>query len=105
MQFQSDFTDMGKPGVTIRGERYPRLVYRCALSYPNWEHVEIAGSGTFEALAGDLQESPCTLGGVPRESLYEVERLARGIAVVTLHLCLCVCQVGDSKPFREIGQT
>ena len=67
VQCQSDFTDMGKLGVTIRGERYPHLVYRFVLSYSNWEHVEIAGSETFEALAGGLQESLWKLGGVPRE--------------------------------------
>lgn len=67
VQCQSDFTNMGKLAVTIRGERYPHLVYRFVLSYSNWEHVEIAGSETFEALAGGLQESLWELGGVPRE--------------------------------------
>ncbi len=67
VQCQSDFTDMGKLGVTIRGEQYQHLVYRFVLPYSNWEHVEIAGSETFEALAGGLQESLWVLGGVPRE--------------------------------------
>ena len=67
VQCQSDFTNMGKLEVTIRGERYPHLVYRFVLSYSNWEHVEIASSETFEALAGGLQESLWKLGGVPRE--------------------------------------
>ena len=67
VQCQSDFTDMGKLGVTIRGELYQHLVYRFVLPYSNWEHVEIAGSETFEALAGGLQESLWKLGGVPRE--------------------------------------
>ena len=66
-QGQSDFTDMGKLGVTIRGEPYPHLLYRFVLVYSNWEHVESAGSETFEALAGGLQESLWKLGGVPRE--------------------------------------
>ena len=39
----------------------------------------------------------------PAEDVYEVEHVARGIAVVWLHRCLRVCQVGDSKPFCEIG--
>jgi len=66
-QGQSDFTDMRRLGVTIRGEAYPHLVYRFVLVYSNWEHVELAVSETFEALAGGLQESLWDLGGVPRE--------------------------------------
>ena len=49
-QCQSDFTDMGALGVTIRGERYKHLVYRFVLPYSNWESVAIASSETFEAL-------------------------------------------------------
>jgi len=66
-QGQSDFTDMRRLGVTIRGEPYPHLLYRFVLPYSNWEHVELAVSETFEALAGGLQESLWELGGVPRE--------------------------------------
>ncbi len=66
-QCQSDFTDMGALGVTIRGERYKHLVYRFVLPYSNWESVAIASSETFEALVGGLQESLWELGGVPRE--------------------------------------
>ncbi len=64
VQCQSDCTDMGKLGVTIRGEMYKHLVYRFVLAYSNWEHVEVAGPETFEALAGGLQESLGRLGGV-----------------------------------------
>ena len=67
VQCQSDFTDMGGLGVTIRGERYKHLVYRFVLPYSNWESVAIASSETFEALVGGLQESLWKLGGVPRE--------------------------------------
>ncbi len=67
VQRQSDFTDMGSLGVTIRGERYKHLCYRFVLPYSNWERVAIASSETFEALAGGLQESLRELGGVPRE--------------------------------------
>ncbi|MCY4583960.1 MAG: IS21 family transposase, partial [Chloroflexi bacterium] len=63
-QGQSDFTDMRRLGVTIRGEPYPHLLYRFVLPYSNWEHVELAVSETFEALAGGLQESLWELGGV-----------------------------------------
>ncbi len=66
-QGQSDFTDMSRLGVTIRGEAYPHLLYRFVLAYSNWERVELAVSETFEALAGGLQESLWDLGGVRRE--------------------------------------
>ena len=58
---------MGELGVTIRGEWYKHLVYHFVLPYSNWEHVAIASSETFEALAGGLQASLWELGGVPRE--------------------------------------
>ena len=67
VQCQSDFSDMGRLGVTIRGEPFPHLLYRCVLPYSNWEHVRLARAETFEALAGGLQESLWELGGVPRE--------------------------------------
>ena len=66
-QCQSDFTGMGKLGVTIGGVPFKHLVYRFVLPYSNWEHVTIASSETFEALVGGLQESLWALGGVPRE--------------------------------------
>ena len=66
-QCQSDFTAMGKLGVTIGGVPFKHLVYRFVLPYSNWEHVTIASSETFEALVGGLQESLWALGGVPRE--------------------------------------
>ena len=66
-QCQSDFSDMGRLGITIRGEPYRHLLYRFVLPYSNWEHVTLAGSETFEALTGGLQESLWALGGVPRE--------------------------------------
>lgn len=66
-QCQSDFSDMRGLGVTIRGEPFAHLLYRCVLPYSNWEHVTLARAETFEALADGLQESLWELGGVPRE--------------------------------------
>ncbi len=67
VQCQSDFTDMRSLEITIGGEPYRHLLYRFVLPYSNWEHVTLAGSETFEALVGGLQESLWELGGVPRE--------------------------------------
>ena len=66
-QCQSDFTHMSSLGVTILGEAFPHLVYHFVLPYSRWEHVELAASESFEALAEGLQESVWALGGVPRE--------------------------------------
>ena len=70
VQCQSDFTDMRSLEITIGGEPYRHLLYRCVLPYSNWEHVTLAGSETFEALVGGLQESLWELGGVPREQRH-----------------------------------
>ena len=66
-QCQSDFTHMSSLGETILGEAFPHLVYHFVLPYSRWEHVELAASESFEALAERLQESVRALGGVPRE--------------------------------------
>lgn len=66
-QCQSDFTHMASLEVTIQGETFKHLLYHFVLPYSRWEHVEIAASESFEALAEGLQESLWALGGVPRE--------------------------------------
>ena len=53
--------------MTILSEAFPHLVYHFVLPYSRWEHVELAASESFEALAEGLQESVWELGGVPRE--------------------------------------
>jgi len=66
-QAQSDFTHMGKLGVTIAGQRFPHLLYHFVLTYSNWESVSLCFSETFEALSAGLQEALWRLGGVPEE--------------------------------------
>ena len=66
-QAQSDFTHMGKLGVTIAGEPFAHLLYHFVLTYSNFEAVSLCFSETFEALSGGLQAALWRLGGVPQE--------------------------------------
>ena len=66
-QAQSDFTHMGKLGVTIAGQPFAHLLYHFVLTYSNFESVSLCFSETFEALSSGLQEALWRLGGVPLE--------------------------------------
>jgi transposase len=66
-QAQSDFTRMGKLGVTISGARFPHMLYHFVLTYSNWESVSLCFGETFEALSAGLQGALWRLGGVPQE--------------------------------------
>ena len=60
-----DFTDAGGLGVTLRGVRFPHLLFEWVLSYSRWTYVGLALSETFEALVSGLQGALWTLGAVP----------------------------------------
>ena len=66
-QAQSDFTRMGKLGVTIAGQPYSHLLYHFVLTYSNFEAASLCFSESFEALSDGLQGALWRLGGVPRE--------------------------------------
>ena len=66
-QAQSDFTYMGKLGVTIAGEPFGHLLYHFVLPYSNFKAVSLCFSKTLEAFLGGLQAALWQLGGVPRE--------------------------------------
>jgi transposase len=66
-QAQSDFTHMGKLGVTISGAPFAHLLYHFVLTYSNWESVSLCFGETFEALSAGLQGALWRLGGVPEE--------------------------------------
>lgn len=66
-QAQSDFTHMGKLGVTIAGVPFAHLLYHFVLTYSNWESVSLCFGETFEALSAGLQGALWRLGGVPQE--------------------------------------
>lgn len=62
---QSDFTWMNSLDVTIGGQSYRHLLYHFALTYSNWEYVEVCFSESFESLSRGFQNAVWTLGGVP----------------------------------------
>jgi len=64
----SDFTDMGKAGVTIAGQPLDHRLYHFRLAYCGFEHAHVLlGGESFVALAEGLQNALWFLGGVPRE--------------------------------------
>ena len=64
----SDFTAMGKLGVSIAGEPLAHRLYHFRLAYSGFQHAHVVlGGESFVALAEGLQNALWTLGGVPRE--------------------------------------
>jgi len=63
----SDFTAMGKLGVTIAGEPLDHRLYHFRLAYSGFQHAHVVlGGESYVALAEGLQNALWTLGGVPR---------------------------------------
>ena len=64
----SDFTAMGKFGVTIAGEPLNHRLYHFRLAYRGFQHAHVVLGGESDvALAEGLQNALWTLGGVPRD--------------------------------------
>ena len=64
----SDFTDMGKAGITIAGQPLDHRLYHFRLAYSGFEHAHVVlGGESFVALAEGLQNALWLLGGVPVE--------------------------------------
>ena len=64
----SDFTDMGKLGVTIAGQPLDHRLYHFRLAYSGFEHAHVVlGGESYVALAEGLQNALWSLGGVPAE--------------------------------------
>lgn len=64
----SDFTDMGRLGVTIAGQALDHRLYHFRLAYSGFEHAHVVlGGESYVALAEGLQNALWSLGGVPRE--------------------------------------
>ena len=62
----SDFTAMGKLGVTIAGEPLDHRLYHFRLAYSGFQHAHVVlGGESCVALAGGLQNALWTLGGAP----------------------------------------
>jgi hypothetical protein len=64
----SDFTDMGKLGVTIANEPSVHRLYQVRLACSGGEHAHVVlGGERYVALAEGLQNALWSLGGVPAE--------------------------------------
>lgn len=74
---QSDFTHMGKLGITIGGMSFDHLIYHFVLTYSNWEAGTICFSESFESLSDGLQQALWKLGGVPEA--HQTDRLSTAV--------------------------
>lgn len=64
----SDFTDMGRLGITIAGQPLNHRLYHFRLAYSGFEHAHVVlGGESFVALAEGMQNALWSLGGAPRE--------------------------------------
>ena len=76
-QAQSDFTFMGRLGVTIQGQPFPHLLYHFVLAYSNWEAATLCFSESFESLSLGLQNALWELGALPEE--HRTDRLSAAV--------------------------
>lgn len=74
---QSDFTNMNKLGITIRGEPFDHLLYHFVLSYSNWETGTICFSESFESLSAGYQNAVWELGGVTKR--HRTDRMSSAV--------------------------
>lgn len=74
---QSDYTHMGKLGITINNQPFDHLVYHFVLTYSNWETGSICYSESFESLSEGLQAALWELGGVPQT--HQTDRLTAAV--------------------------
>ncbi len=74
---QSDFTHMGKLGITIGGVPFDHLIYHFVLTYSNWEAGTVCFSESFESLSDGLQKALWKLGGVPEA--HQTDRLSTAV--------------------------
>lgn len=63
----SDFTRMGKVGITIQGQPFNHMVYHFVLTYSNWEDGTICFSESFESFITGFQNAVWKLGGVTQK--------------------------------------
>lgn len=74
---QSDFTHMGRLGITIGGIPFDHLIYHFVLTYSNWEAGMVCFSESFESLSDGLQQALWKLGGVPEA--HQTDRLTTAV--------------------------
>lgn len=74
---ESDFTHMGKIGITLRGVPFDHLLYHYTLSYSNWETGTICFSESFESLSAGYQNAVWELGGVAKK--HRTDRMSAAV--------------------------
>lgn len=74
---ESDFTHMGKLGITICGIPFNHLIYHFVLTYSNWEAGTVCFSESFESLSTGLQNALWELGGVP--VMHRTDKLSAAV--------------------------
>lgn len=74
---QSDYTHMGKLGITINKQPFDHLIYHFVLTYSNWETGSICYSESFESLSEGLQSALWEIGGVPQ--VHQTDRLTAAV--------------------------
>jgi len=77
MLAQSDFTDLGKLGITLAGAPFAHLLYHFVLTYSNWEAGTICFGENFESLSEGLQNALWELGGTPQ--VHQTDRLSTAV--------------------------
>ncbi len=66
-RMSTDFTHMGKLGITIAGEPFDHMLCHCVLTYSNWAWATICRSESMLALRIGVQSALFHLGSVPVE--------------------------------------
>lgn len=74
---QSDYTHMGRLGITIVNQPFDHLLYHFVLTYSNWETGSVCFSESFESLSEGLQAALWELGGVPHS--HQTDRLTAAV--------------------------
>ncbi len=74
---QSDFTRMGRLGITIAGRAFDHMIFHFVLTYSNWETGTVCYSESYESLGQGLQNALWDLGGVPKA--HQTDQLTAAI--------------------------
>lgn len=61
-----DFTNMNELGVFVANQKFDHMLFHAALTYSNWEYIDLCFSESFEALAKGIQGCFQAIGGVPQ---------------------------------------
>ena len=61
-----DFTNMNELGVIIANQKFDHMLFHAALTYSNWEYIDLCFSESFEALSKGVQGYFQAIGGVPQ---------------------------------------